>query len=266
MPTTKAVTTMSETRSSLSPIDAAAKAQTVWFSLYVFVLFAAAIFTILLWRATNRYQALVKHDADARMAEANERTKALENANLILRKDLNEATGKVADAQRAAAAAQQDAAEAIARQQRVEIELATVRIDLAKQQERAARAEIELAKLRPRSLSVQQRGLLLQALRASRKGPVEVFCLFSDPDGEPYAEQIKEALLESGWPTTGVTMARFVPGPPGGLSVAVRDGASPPPHAQSLLRALATAGLRANLDEESDVPAGVTRLIVGRKP
>jgi hypothetical protein len=249
-----------------SPIEAAAKAQLRLFVLYVVFLAATMILTVLVWKATNRYQDLVRRDADARIAEAsrdaaqaNERTKALENANLILRKDLDEAARKVASAQRDAAEAQKAAAEAIARQKKVETEL-------ARQQERAARAEIELAKLRPRSLSIQQRGLLLQALKASHKGPVEVFCLISDPDGEQYAAQIKEALLESGWPATGVTMARLIPGPPPGLSIAVRDRESLPPHARSLLHALATAGLRTNLDEEPDVPAGVVRVIVGHKP
>ena len=265
---------MSTIRSSSPPaIDHAATAVVIWFTLYVVVLVLVAVFTVFLWRATSQHQNLVRTDADARIKEAgrdaahadenaaraNERAAALEKDNLTLRKDLDEAARRVAIAQKDAAEAQKAAAEAIVRQQKVEIEL-------ARQQERAARAEAALAKLQPRSLSVQQRGLLLQALRASRKGPVEVFCLFGDPDGEPYAEQIKEALLESGWPAAGVTMARFVPGPPPGISVAVRDRESLPPHAQSLLHALATAGLRANFDEESDVPAGVARLIVGHKP
>jgi len=222
--------------------------------------------------ANSRYQNALKENSDARIAEAgvtaksavrdaaqaNERTAALEKGNLILRKDVNEAAGKVAIAQRGAAAAQKDAAEAIARQKKVETEL-------ARQQERAARAESELAKLQPRSLSIQQRGLLLQALRASRKGPVEVFCLLSVPDGEQYATQIKEALVESGWPASGPTMARLMPGPPPGLTIAVRDRESLPPHSQGLFHALAAAGLRANLEEEPDVPAGVVRVIVGHK-
>ncbi len=258
---------MSMTRpSSLSPIDTAARAQTVWFVVETVLLLATVVVSVLVWRSTNRYQDLVRREADARIAEAtlgaaqaNERAKALEASNLILRKDVNEASAKVASAQRDAADAQKAAAEAITRQQRVEILL-------ARQQERAARAEAELAKLQPRFLSSRQRGLLLEALTASRKGPVEVFCLVNDADGEQYATQIKEALLTSGWPTAGVTMARLIPGPPPGLSIAVRDRASLPPHAQSLLHALATAGLRTNLDEEPDVPAGVVRVIVGHKP
>jgi len=265
------------TRQSPSPLTDAASGERTAFTVYIVFLVIGALvtaaLTVWLYKATGRYQDAIKRDSDARIAEAgaiadsakreaaqaNERSAALEAGNLILRRDVNEAAGRVATAQRDAAAAQKDAAEAIARQKKVETEL-------ARQRERAARAESELAKLQPRSLSTRQRGLLLQALKTSPKGPVEVFCLVSVPDGEQYATQIKEALLESGWPAAGVTMARLVPGPPPGLSIAVRDRISLPAHAQGLLQALATAGIPANLDEEPDVSAGVVRVIVGHKP
>ena len=73
MPTRKAVSAMSETLSSVSAVDAAARAQNIWFVVYIVVLLAAAALIVVLRQSTNRYQALVKADADARIAESNER-------------------------------------------------------------------------------------------------------------------------------------------------------------------------------------------------
>jgi hypothetical protein len=67
---TRMVNAMSTLQTSNpSPIEAAAKAQLMWFVLYVLVLAGATVLTVVLSRATNRYQDLVRRDADARIAE-----------------------------------------------------------------------------------------------------------------------------------------------------------------------------------------------------
>ena len=75
-----------------SAIELADKAQRRTFTGYVIVLVLAALvtaaWTAMLWNATNKYQAAVKADADARIAEAAVRIKELENNNLALKNDL----------------------------------------------------------------------------------------------------------------------------------------------------------------------------------
>jgi hypothetical protein len=258
---------MSETLSSVSPIDAAARAQTAWFVGYIVVLFAAAALTVLLRQATNRYQSLVKRDADARIveatrgaAQANERTAALEKDNLILRKDVNEAAGKVAIAQRDAAAAQKDAADARVAQQRVEVEL-------ARQQERAARAERSLLelqeKLKPRVLSSAQRDQLVKLLAQAPKDPVEVFQVAGDREAFEFALQIVDALRAAGWDTVGRSDMLGIS--LRGSVIAMPDLKNPPPHTVPIQRAFTTAGIGLP-GIAQDMPEGTVRIIVGTKP
>jgi len=264
MPTRKAVTVMSETVSSLSPIDTAARAQTVWFVAYAVVLFAAAALTVVVWHATSRYQALVKGDADARIAEAtlgaaqaNERAEVLETSNLILRNDLNEAAGKVAGVQRDAANAQKDAADAKAAQQRVEIAL-------ARQRERTAIAERDLERMKPRTISAEQRANLVNMLSAPPKGPVSLSS--AGDEANALAHQILEALTAAGWPAGGVTNMMSNQSFPPGVQLSIHDAQAPPPHARALRVALLAVGIPVNEVEEPSVREGVVEILVGTKP
>jgi len=275
---TKAVNAMSETRSILSPIQAAAKAQATWFYVYVSVQVLAVGLAVVAWLATNRYQALVKGDADARIAEAgskaaganqgaaeaNERAKDLEHANLSLRKDLNEAAAKVAGIQKDAADAQKDAADAKAAQQRVEVEW-------AKQKERAAIAERELLELqeriKPRTISMAQRTRLMDILRQAPKGPVSVTCVLGDGEGFALAREIEQVLTASGWRVEGgVTQGVFGPRNPIGTALAIHDPKTPPTHAAPLQHTFTSVGIPLLASASAEVPEGTVRIMVGNKP
>jgi len=281
MPTRKAVSAMSETLSSVSAVDAAARAQNIWFVVYIVVLLAAAALIVVLRQSTNRYQALVKADADARIAEsneraahadensarANERAEALEKDNLILRKDVNEAASKVAGAHRDAAAAQKDAADAKVAQQRVEVELAKVGVNLAKQQERAAVAERDLLDLRerlkPRVLSSTQRARLVESLKQISKESVEVFQVEGDREVWEFAEQIAGAFRIAGWDS--VSRSTMLGASLRGICIAVRDLENAPPHAAAIQHSFAAVGIEMPGIEQA-VPEGAVRIIVGTKP
>jgi hypothetical protein len=98
-PIAKMINVMLTIQSGSSPIDIAQKAQARLFAVYVVVLVGgallAALFTVLLWHATNKYQDTVRYEANARIveatasaAQANERTEKLEHENLELRKNV----------------------------------------------------------------------------------------------------------------------------------------------------------------------------------
>src|SRR4051812_27619114 len=72
VPITKMVSAMLTIQSS-SWIDIAARNQRLLFIVYVAFLLAAALFTVLVYRAGNAYQKAVQADADARIAEANQK-------------------------------------------------------------------------------------------------------------------------------------------------------------------------------------------------
>lgn len=69
---TKMVSAMLTIQSS-SPIDIASKNHTRLFIVYVVILVAAAVFTVLLFRAGKLTQQAIRADADARIAEANQK-------------------------------------------------------------------------------------------------------------------------------------------------------------------------------------------------
>jgi hypothetical protein len=240
----------------------------MWFGLYVAVLIAATVLTVVVWRATNRYQVLVKSDADARIAEAskdaaqaNEGTKALENANLILRRDLNEAAGKVASIQKDAADAQKDAADAKAAQQRVEVEW-------AKQKARAAIAERALLELqekfKPRALSAAQRVRLIESLRRVPKGPVEVFQVEGDREAFDFAEQIRDVFRTAGWDS--VVPSTLLGGRVVGICIVVRDAKTAAPYAAAIQRSFVAASIELPGTEDAKLPEATVRIIVGHKP
>ncbi len=272
IPTAKVMSAMVMTASGISPIEVAARTQHKVFVLYICILvlggLLTAVLTVVLRQATNRYQTLVKRDADARIAEAsrgaaqaNERTAALEKDNLILRKDVNEAAGKVAEAQR-------DAADAKAAQQRVEVELAKVGIKLAGQQERAAQAERSLLelqeKLRPRTLSSEQRAKLIDALSRIPKGPVEFLHVEGDHEAFDFAEQVRDVLQKAGWDVGERTIMLGVNVV--GTLIVVHDAQSAPPYAGALQKAFASASLDLVGTLDGKLPQSRVRIIVGHKP
>lgn len=214
------INAVSTNESSPSPIQMAERAQHNLFVIYVVVLVVggllAALFTVLVWRAGNRYQDAVQADAKVRLEEArdsaaraderaakaderaalanaeaakanesaaklNERAQALERDNLVLRDDVNKAAGEVAKLQT-------EAANARAAQQKVETEL-------AKQRERAANAELALEELRrrqaPRSLDFKK---FVEALKDKPKAKVEILYQPNDTEAYNFAVHIRRWL------------------------------------------------------------------------
>jgi hypothetical protein len=87
--------------------------------------------------------------------------------------------------------------EAKAEQQKVETELNT-------QKARAAEAEIQLIRLKERlkwrTISADQRAMLLQELAKGPKGPVSIEYPADDPEALQFATQVEDVFRDSGWP------------------------------------------------------------------
>lgn len=202
-------------------------------------------------------------EAGSNAAQANEKARTLEHANLILRNDLNEAAGKVAAIQKDAADAQKDAADAKAAQQRVEVEW-------AKQKERAAIAERALLELqeriKPRRISMEQRTRLVEMLKQGPKGPVDIACVLGDGEGLALAGQIDEVLKTSGWLTSGVSQGVYAGGNPVGVGILVRDARTAPSYAAVLQRAFGSVAIPLGGAEKADLPEGKVVILVGSKP
>lgn len=124
--------------------------------------------------------------ADARAAEANKISNAIEHDNLVLRGDLNAEQGRVAGLQK-------DAADAKTAQQKVETEL-------AKQKEKAASAEARLFELQkrhsPRMLALTK---FIEDLKDKPRASAEV--MYKKDDGEAWglAWEIAGGLSGAGW-------------------------------------------------------------------
>jgi hypothetical protein len=182
---------------------AARRNNRVFFAYLAFLIVTAlssAFFAWLTWDSGNKAQSAIQSDANARIeaakaiaAQANERSKTLEQGNLNLRSDLNSQTGQVA-------ALQRDAANAKAEQQRVQT-------SLAEQQERTAVAEKSLIELREkmkgRTITPDQRQRFISAAKlhtgAHTRGPVVVNVVGSDPETIAYASEVSSLISSEGW-------------------------------------------------------------------
>lgn len=231
------------------------------FQVYVVVLIIAAGLTWAAWKSGKSAQDAIQANADARIEEtkavaaaANERAANLENANLILRSDVNAQTAKVAGLEK-------DAADAKAAQQRVEI-------DLAKQQEKTAKAELEVATLKvaiqPRRLTPEQRTALVKLLSGEPKGMIAVRYPAADFEATAFAHQIIGALQEAGWNLGSVT--GMVGSDPVGLGIVVRSVATVPPYVGRLQRAFFSIGIPMGGVEEPRLEEGGVQLVIGHKP
>jgi hypothetical protein len=177
-----------------------------------------------------------------------------------------EANQKAAEATEGSSKAVADAAHAQERTGRLEIEAAA-------QQERAARAEKDLLGLQqrimPRSLSASQARALSDALEnATTKGPVIVVCILGDAEGLAFASQLQTILRTTGWPgypnRDEVVNQRVYSGTnPVGFGVVVASKASPPPHAVSLVKAFAAAGLPLRVAEDASIATEAVGVMVG---
>jgi len=197
--------------------------------------------------------------ANESAANLNKRAQTMEHDNLVLRDDLNKATGEVAKLQKAAA-------DARAAQQKVETQL-------AKQQVRAASAEralLELqARIQPRRLIPEQSAALLELLKASPKGAIDVTCMHGDAESCALAAQIVAVLREADWQIDSFDspIAMGVnPTPFEGVEVYAHNKNNLPAHANALFQSLNEIGLATWGAKSKNADDGKVYLTVGVKP
>lgn len=136
-------------------------------------------------------------------------------------------------------------------------------LEAAKATERAAKAELELEKYRSgRSLTPEQHRVLVQWLGVSPKGRVIVKPNFLDGEATRYANQLCAAFNDAGFSGVGDAPLQIVSSNRPGLFLAVRDGASPPPHTNSILKAFSEAGIPVESGYADWVPDGATVVIL----
>lgn len=172
--------------------------------------------------------------ADVKIAEANERT-----ASVSLR--LEEEARKRAEAQQETAKAQQALVEKT--------------------------EEIRLRQL-PRHLTPEQRARLVEILKSSPKGEVDIVCVLGDGEGFAFATELDGVLKAAGWTASGggVSQVAYSGGNPIGAGIIVHSSQTVPPYAAALQHAFELIGFPLPGAEKSDLPAGKVQLLIGNKP
>jgi hypothetical protein len=195
----------------------------------------------------------------ARIAEAEARTKSLESANISVRRDLSSEVAKVA-------VVEKTASDAKAAQQRVELEL-------SKQRELTAAAEARLLQLQQtiawRSVSDDQKSMFVSKMWRSvgmRLPKIKVLALGDNPETAEFAEGLAAMLREAGYAVDyEPDITSFGP-KRAGLSIATSSNRIV--EAQQLGEALVAVGLaKPPIDIELDSTTKDNLvLVVGAKP
>ena len=207
---------------SSSPIDIAARSQSRLFILYVVVLIVgaigAALMTVFVYRAGNRYQAAVQADADARIAEADSRAaEALENAGKA-----NERAGlanaEAARANEGLAQSNVEIARLTAEAERAKAERADADKQIANAQATAAIANERAAVANESAERERMTRLKLEETLAPRMigftgasteelklfaGTKAFFLVITDPECQQLAAQMSFMLKQAGWNILG---------------------------------------------------------------
>jgi hypothetical protein len=138
----------------------------------------------------------------------------------------------------------------------------------AKANARAAEAQLALEKYRAgRSLTPEQHGILLEALKAAPKGRVIVKPNFADAEATSFANQITGIFVEAGFSGTGDAPLQIISINRTGIFLAVRDGNKPPPDTDAILRAFAAAEVPVEPGYADWVPdLDTVVIVVGTKP
>jgi hypothetical protein len=122
----------------------------------------------------------------------------------------------------------------------------------------------------PRNLTVDQGQAIVQSLMASGKpATVAVIADPGAPDSANYALAIATRLGMAGWSIAGSQIERNVP--PGlddirGLVLVVRDEKKPPPMADALKKAMATAKICLPVISRPEIEPNAAMLWVGKRP
>jgi hypothetical protein len=230
--TLNAMANIQSSPSNPTVIEAAGRTHRNLFIAYVLWLLASglvtAVFTYLVWRASNRQQDAVMVEANARIEEskavgnqanehaqaANERAQNLEHDNLTLRGQVATLEKQAVDASKDVARLQKDAADAKATQQKVEIDLSNaishqqrIQTELARQQEKAAEAERALEAERQERKRLEEAvaprtfvNTLMTADVLKHFPDVKVIIEYVDED-EPrgVAQHLSSTLAKAGW-------------------------------------------------------------------
>jgi hypothetical protein len=224
------------TRVVQSAIEAATRRSERIFALYIVLLaltaLLAAFFTWLVWDAGNKVQDAIRDDANTKIAaagkdaaEANERSKTLEQSNLSLQK----------------AVAQQQERAALAERELLQLK----------------------ESLQDRVISHDQEEELTRLLTGGPSGPVEIWWVTSDKDSYPLALKIKDILTKAGW--TNVTERMAVGGTGNGFFILVHEFKTAPTYAARLQQAFKDVGFHLEGNERSDTPAGTVQIYIGHK-
>ena len=115
------------------------------------------------------------------------------------------------------------------------------------------------------ALSPGQRWRLVEALRMSPTGDINIASIMTDRDSVEYAYQIRGVLAEAGWNTTSTGM--WLAGTyPEGLALRVHSLRSVPPRATFLKQAFDSAGVACGWKEVPSIGKEEIQIMVGGKP
>src|SRR5262249_55744261 len=120
-----------------------------------------------------------------------------------------------------------------------------------------------------RSVSDAQRHAIIEALHGKDSGQVAIVAHPIVEDSAEFAKGIATPLTMVGWQIEGNQIRRAAPKALeniAGVGIVVRNLASPPPAALQLKKALAAAGIAAQLVADASAPEGGAMIWVGRRP
>ena len=184
--------------------------------------------------------------AKADAAKAKQKTEELEQQNIGLRTDLQNAEARASVERQKVANLERETAEA--RRKQAEAEQALLEL-----QER----------LKRRHLDANQQAVFLQTLRAHPAGTVELEFNTSDDEIEDFAMQLRDLLQAAGW------TVEFMPAVAGGtwrgIVIGIPYLENPSIPALALAQAFANVGFQPQ-GQGWNMPEGRIKLIIGAKP
>jgi hypothetical protein len=206
------------------------------------------------------------------VTQAKRLSEVQEELNLTLRKQV--ATLEIAAGSTAKdlLGLQKTADDAKAAQQRVQI-------DLDRQRELTARAQKDLLELqervKPRHLTKEQTDELMQTLKSTPKGQLEIRTLVGNPESSNFGLELTEVFRASGWSVVFSNGTLMTPTPVGiklwvhtdqvaGEGANMRGEA--PERAVSVLKAFEFAHVAFQTQFNPDIPKGQVVLVIGFKP
>lgn len=127
-------------------------------------------------------------------------------------------------------------------------------------------AEESQKKIQPRMLTPGQRRAFVEALQGGPSGQVDIVAVLGDAESVAFAAELNGVLNDAGWQTAGVSQAVYTPNGPVGLLLKVHSKDAVPTHANTLQRALASAGYEAPGVLDGSVQRGYLGIVVGHKP